>query len=310
MNTTPLLSIVTVTYQDLPGLDRTLRSLKNLAAVAGPDLEVVVIDGGSGPAAHEAIAEMLATTVAGRARVRLVSEPDKGIYDAMNKGLRLTTGAHVWFLNGGDECCLASWSGLKAQFDSSQQRMLLADYLLDTGRGQIHRKARGGSYIWHGLPTSHQAIFYPGEQARESGYDLTYRIVGDYEFTARMIADGIPTQNWYEPVAVFHAGGVSQANTHLLAREAAQVQREILHSPFPRRLLSQARHFISRNLRAFQTRHALADPVPAASPPSALAKFSAGRAKNLAGRAAGPLLAGVSRPPQVDPQTQPPRSPQ
>ena len=262
---------MTVTYQDLPGLDKTLRSLTNLAKNAGSELEVIVIDGESGPYAQTVIAEMLAITVAGRARVRLVSERDDGIYDAMNKGLRLTTGEHVWFLNGGDECCLTSWRALKAQLAEPGERMLLADYLLDTGRAQILRHGRDGSYIWHGLPTSHQAIFYPGQRARDFEYDLSFRIVGDYQFTARMIADGVPTQNWYEPVAVFHAGGVSQANTRLLAKEAGQVQRDILHIPFSRRLLSQGRHLVSRNLRAFQTRHVSAwnDPATSVTPAEA-----------------------------------------
>jgi len=192
----------------------------------------------------------------------------------MNKGLRLTTGAHVWFLNGGDVCCVDSWPGLKAQLQRHPHELLLADYLLHTGRTPILRHSRDGSYIWHGLPTSHQAIFYPGEQTRHARYDLAYRIVGDYELTARLIAAGMTTQNWHKPVAVFSAGGVSQANSRLLAREAGQVQRDILHLPRARRLLSQGRHLVSRNLRAFQTRHAtaaLAEPVGIGYP-------SAGRA--------------------------------
>lgn len=255
-----------------------------MAAEAGPEIEVIIIDGGSGPNATGTITEMLAVTITDRARVRLVSEPDQGIYDAMNKGLRLSTGGHVWFLNGGDECCVSSWQSLRHQLAEHQERMLLADYLLDTGRAQILRHGRNGSYIWHGLPTSHQAIFYPGPRARSCGFDLQYRIVGDYQFTARLIAEGVYTQNWYEPVAVFHAGGVSQANTRLLAREAGQVQREILRIPLPRRLLSQGRHFVSRNLRAFQTRGNVTDP---------------------AARVADTLQAGGSTPPKSNSHPQP-----
>ena len=172
----------------------------------------------------------------------------------MNKGLQLCTGSHVWFLNGGDECCLALWGALKAELLMHEWDMVLADYLLDTGRSQILRRSRKASYIWHGLPTSHQAIFYPGPIARELHYDLTYKIVGDYEFTARMIASGVRTNNWYQPVAVFHAGGMSQSNTHLLAREAGSVQAEVLHLGLPRRAVSQIRHAASRTLRSFQTR--------------------------------------------------------
>lgn len=95
-----LLSIVTVTYNAEVFLYRTLRSIQ-AALDAQPawatEVEYLLIDGASKDATLEIAAGFggLLTTI--------VSEPDKGLYDAMNKGLSRATGTYVWFLNAGDE---------------------------------------------------------------------------------------------------------------------------------------------------------------------------------------------------------------
>lgn len=99
MDNTPLLTIVTVTYQAEKYLDRTLKSIERaLLHVQEPAaLEYLIIDGGSTD--HTlSIAAKYSHFVS-----RVISEKDKGLYDAMNKGLQLASGKYVWFLNAGDE---------------------------------------------------------------------------------------------------------------------------------------------------------------------------------------------------------------
>jgi glycosyltransferase involved in cell wall biosynthesis len=94
-----LVSIITITYNAEKFLGRTLKSVQR--AVINPDIsseiEYLIIDGGSKDKtltiAHE-YSELIS---------KVVSEPDNGLYDAMNKGLKLATGEYVWFLNAGDE---------------------------------------------------------------------------------------------------------------------------------------------------------------------------------------------------------------
>lgn len=99
MANNPLLSIITITYQAGPFLERTLKSVAaGLGSqVNGEDVEYLIIDGGSTDETLS-IAERYRPMVS-----KIVSERDKGLYDAMNKGLRLATGKYLWFLNAGDE---------------------------------------------------------------------------------------------------------------------------------------------------------------------------------------------------------------
>jgi len=90
----PRLSIITITYNAEKFLERTLRSV---AVQTDQDFEYLLIDGGS---------KDLTLEIAGRYRDRvdvLVSEPDKGLYDAMNKGQARASGDYIWFMNAGDE---------------------------------------------------------------------------------------------------------------------------------------------------------------------------------------------------------------
>lgn len=241
----PLLSVITVTFDDHSGLRRTLESLAVISSQAGSDLEVLIVDGGSG---------------AGMAALRrdfpwadIRSEPDDGIYDAMNKGLQRSSGRSVWFLNGGDECCLTSWDDIAEPLVNSPGMVLLAGYFLLIGRRSLLRMPRKPSYIWHGLPTSHQAIFYPGDKARELRYCLNFSLVGDYDFTARMFKYQVQAKRLNLPVSRFHMDGVSFKHAYLVAREARLVQRETLGTPLLLQYVSRTRHALSRNFRRLQS---------------------------------------------------------
>lgn len=95
----PQLTIITITYNAEAFLERTLRSIdRALKNISDTDfLEYIIIDGAS---------EDTTLTIAQRYDhliTKLVSEPDQGLYDAMNKGLLLASGKYVWFLNAGDQ---------------------------------------------------------------------------------------------------------------------------------------------------------------------------------------------------------------
>jgi putative colanic acid biosynthesis glycosyltransferase len=224
-----------------------LASIQRLVRDAGSAVQVIVVDGDTGPGLREAVASS-------GVQVDLTSEPDEGIYDAMNKGIARSTGRFVWFLNGGDRSHVDSWHDLSLILtEADDDTMILGDYLLDTGRGELLRKARRAFYIHHGLPTSHQAILYPGDPIRGARYDLRFRVVGDYELTARLLRSGVRPMVVHRPLAVFAAGGMSQVRAKEIAVEAARVQVETLRTPAPLRLASRALHAASRTRRTLQT---------------------------------------------------------
>lgn len=96
----PRLTIITVTYNAGAFLERTLESAANgLAETEERNLiEYLLIDGASADNTLE-----IAARYEDALRLKIRSEPDRGLYDAMNKGLRWATGQYVWFLNAGDE---------------------------------------------------------------------------------------------------------------------------------------------------------------------------------------------------------------
>jgi glycosyltransferase involved in cell wall biosynthesis len=87
----PLFSIVTITFQNMDGLRATVESVKSQSFA---DYEHIVIDGGS----NDGSAEWLAANCGGA----WLSEPDRGRYDAMNKGARMARGEYLWFMHAGD----------------------------------------------------------------------------------------------------------------------------------------------------------------------------------------------------------------
>lgn len=96
----PLLTIITITYNAERYLERTLQSVATAARLVpgvAHNIEYILVDGASTDGTLQ-IAERYSTILS-----RMLSEPDRGLYDAMNKGLSLATGDYVWFLNAGDE---------------------------------------------------------------------------------------------------------------------------------------------------------------------------------------------------------------
>jgi len=93
------LSIITITYNAEAFLERTLQSVALAIdfCVVRPEIEYLIIDGGSKDKTLE-VAEKYKSYI-----TKCISEPDKGLYDAMNKGQQMATGEYVWFLNAGDE---------------------------------------------------------------------------------------------------------------------------------------------------------------------------------------------------------------
>jgi glycosyltransferase involved in cell wall biosynthesis len=89
-----LISIITITYNAEQFLERTIQSI---LAQTDQDFEYIIVDGKSKDGTL-AIAEKYKSRVN-----KLISEPDNGLYDAMNKGLKNATGDFVWFMNAGDE---------------------------------------------------------------------------------------------------------------------------------------------------------------------------------------------------------------
>lgn len=204
MTTDPLFSIVTITRDNLDGLKRTECSL---AAQSLRGFEWIVIDGDS----NDGTKDYLATL-----DVLAISEPDRGIYDAMNKGIDRAHGDYLLFLNAGDTLADADILATLARAASDAPDFIYGDALETNG---LYKKARDHAHIDWGMFTHHQAMLYRRERIGALRYDPMLKIAADYGFTAAFLR---AAQNiHYIPCAicVFEDGGVSQTNRRLGRRE-------------------------------------------------------------------------------------------
>ncbi len=185
--------------------------------------ESIVVDGGSsdGTAAFLRREKRIA---------RYVSEPDRGVYDAMNKGLRLCRGDFVIFMNAGDEffnprVLERAAAVLRAHPDC---RFLFGDACLVGEDGHCRFREYDAPVTTQNI--CHQSIFYDRRLFAELGmYDERYRIVADYDFNLRAIAgSGVVPYHFSYPVCRFYEGGLSSGGKYAEKQraDAALLRRE------------------------------------------------------------------------------------
>lgn len=222
-----LLSVVTVAFRNYDGVVNTWRSLRNLARDPSLTFEWIVVDGGS----DDGTAQFL-EKLNGEFNLRFVSEKDRGIYDAMNKGIAMAQGRYTLFLNSGDVFHEDVTDFVRQLGRKNDDAMYIGDALLDFGgRNKTRRSAKHGWYIYHSLPASHQAIFFPTAGLKKHPYDLQYKVSSDYALAASLYKSGYPFRRIKGLVSEFSMGGVSTSNNLELCRDAKNVQRKILRVP-------------------------------------------------------------------------------
>jgi putative colanic acid biosynthesis glycosyltransferase len=235
----PDISIVTVVRNDRDGLRATEESIIRQTS---RDYEWVVVDGGSRDGTVEAIRSSRVE------RIGWVSEPDRGIYDAMNKGTRMSTGRYVVFLNAGDtfadesviEKVVRSISRTTMNEGPAPIIMGGANFVLPEGE-TVPRRPREAGYMWHSLPTVHQSMFFPTGFVVRNPYDISYRVCGDYYLGALAHKHGLEFVVVDYPIVDFQVGGLSYQRPFQLMREAARVQRTVLGMGYSRVCISALR---------------------------------------------------------------------
>jgi glycosyltransferase involved in cell wall biosynthesis len=196
----PMVSVITVVFNAKETLEATMLSV---LAQDWPHLEYIVIDGGSTDGTVDVIRRYAPRLSA------WVSESDEGIYDAMNKGLRMATGEWVHFLNAGD--CFASSDVLTRCMEAvlPGDGVVYGDCFIcysDFTRLMVARRIED---IVFGLPSTHQSILVLREQAGIWSFELEDGIAADYGVVARLARMGVHFRYVAIPMVSYQAGGLS-----------------------------------------------------------------------------------------------------
>jgi putative colanic acid biosynthesis glycosyltransferase len=212
-----MISFVTVVFNDLTGLWKTIKSLDKLRAL-GVNFEHIVIDGGSTDGTQAFI-----STLKGSKPAFFLSENDDGIYDAMNKGLARISGSYVNFLNAGDVLCHEGfeWVTFNTYLESAMPKIVACGYMFKDIRGRVKYMApRVITLNYPGMPSSHQALYFRAECVKQIIYNIDLQICGDFDFVMQAISKGSVVTLFDEPCVVFSSGGISFQNPRKLFYES------------------------------------------------------------------------------------------
>lgn len=200
----PLISIVTVTYNAEATIEDTILSVINQDY---NNIEYIIIDGASTDSTVNIIKKY-------EKKITFwTSEPDNGLYDAMNKGIKNATGEWITFRNSGD--LFLERNSLSKLFENpipNSTDVLYADCIHINEEGYKFSKPRSLSTYKRAMPINHPATFIRTSLHKEMPFDLQYRISADYNMVYNCIEKGKHFE--YRPVAIvsFPIGGY--ANTH------------------------------------------------------------------------------------------------
>ena len=209
------LSIITINYNNCEGLKKTIDSV---VAQTFRDFEWIVIDGGSTDGSRELLEQH-----AGHFAY-WVSEPDKGIYNAMNKGIDHAQGDYLLFLNSGDwfydktslERCLAH------DFDADVMYGNCVFHYADHDAKQCYPSKLTFEFLYRSS-LSHCSSFIKREVLTKEHYNENYRIVSDLEFWVKLAFAGGTFHHLDEFVSVFDTTGISSTNHKLDKAERKQM---------------------------------------------------------------------------------------
>lgn len=198
----PLFSIITVVYN---GENEIRSTIESVIHQDYDNIEYVIIDGNSSDRTLEIVKEY------DNYIDYFISEPDKGIYDAMNKGISIINEkrSYIQLLNCGDTLFSKSTISELAKCMNESSDVIYGDYYV-VDRFKRKKKIRSTTDYWSHMSISHQALFVKKSVYDQIGaYDTSYRICADYDLLIRLFESKIKFSKVENPVILYDTEGTS-----------------------------------------------------------------------------------------------------
>ena len=219
------LTVITVCLNSADTIERTIKSVIAQADET-IEIEYIVIDGGS-----------VDGTLSVLERYRdyvdcMVSEPDKGVFDGMNKGIGLSTGDVIAFLNSDDWYENGILKIVAKAFETENCDCVCCDnYVIERDGHKVYFDTSDKTVddLFVHMIYYHSAIFCKKEFfSKRDNFDLRYKMAADYDWFLRAIQTGATLYYVHKPAFTFSYGGISSVNAVACAKEARKIALEHL----------------------------------------------------------------------------------
>ncbi|MDR0873509.1 MAG: glycosyltransferase [Prevotellaceae bacterium] len=193
-------TIITVVFNNRAGFEKTLNSV---VSQDFPDVEYIVIDGGSTDGTVEMIKQNEIHIT------EWISEKDNGIYNAMNKGISRATGDWVCFLNGGDVFADSKVLSKVAQaVENTNAKIVYGNHLMEKNGKKIEIIAKEPCNLHH-IWFCHQSAFVRLPLLQRIRFDENHKLSADFKFFKQCYYEKCRFLHLHFPVAVFDKSGIS-----------------------------------------------------------------------------------------------------
>ncbi len=224
-----MISIITINYNNLKGLNRTVDSVLNQKY---RNIEYIIIDGNSTDGSKTFLEKI------NGGNLIVISENDDGLYDAMNKGLENAKGDYVLFMNSGD--CFVDSNVLTLMNSIIEEEYLAPKFVYGDAFDKDYnanekycKKAKSHTKYWYGMFANHQSMLFSTKIINNYSlkHNLEYKLSADWDFVIRFLQKiDLNTEVVYinKPISIFELGGYS-SNFVMGIKEQFTIRRNSLH---------------------------------------------------------------------------------
>lgn len=205
------LSIITVSFNSEKTIARTVESVLENASCCDFEIEYIIIDGASRDRTIDIVKSVLVKKT-DNLSITIVSEPDKGIYDAMNKGISLSKGDFVGIINSDDFYLPSVFCNIGEIISSDKAADILHSSIINRysdGRSDYIREPKEISHIYEGMIINHPSVFIRNSVYEKIAFDLRYKYVADWCLLSSLYEKGYSFHKYDGPSCVFAMEGVS-----------------------------------------------------------------------------------------------------